>query len=78
MFQLREPVRGQVVANSFFLGLFQDQGADDGELVSHADVVDETGDLVVVLAPLDLAGRQVGQNRQGVEVDYEADIANYG
>src|SRR4051794_35193887 len=64
-----EPVGWELVAASRLAGLAVDQGAGGRELVSKAQVVQEAGDLLWRGATGDLAGDEILELGQGLEVE---------
>src|SRR5688500_17961276 len=61
MYVFREPVGRELVTYAAFLGLAIDSGACGGELVSEAEIVQKTGDILLSLPARYFAGDQVGQ-----------------
>ena len=69
MHVLGKPVERHFAPEPLFLGGFEHLGPDGGKLHPKADVVDESGNLLCILAPFDPAGDQIGQGRQSFPID---------
>jgi hypothetical protein len=69
MHVLREPIQRHLAAETLSFRRGIDLGADGRKLRTETDVIDETGDLRVVLSALDATANKIGNGRQGLPID---------